>query len=167
VTTRKNLTLLVEAIARRGKGAPVLFVGPEGLGADVVKETMERLGVREDITFTGHVPDDDLPSLMANALALVHPSRYEGFGLTPLEAMALGTPAIAARAGALPEVLGDAAVLLDPDDADAWADAMKRIEEDATFARERAEAGRHHALTFTWDRAAIETHAVHRAALGL
>jgi alpha-1,3-rhamnosyl/mannosyltransferase len=167
VTTRKNLTVLVEALARRGKGAPLLFVGPEGFRADAVKEAIERLGVANDVTFTGHVPDEDLPSLMARALALVHPSRYEGFGFTPLEAMALGTPAIAARAGALPEVLGDAAVLLDPDDADAWAGAMKRMEDDASYARERADAGRSHALTFTWDKAAVETNAVHRAALGL
>ncbi|HLW15781.1 MAG TPA: glycosyltransferase family 1 protein [Actinomycetota bacterium] len=167
VTTRKNLTVLVEALARRGKGAPLLFVGPEGFGAGVVKDAIEHHGVRDRVTFTGHVPDEDLPALMASALALVHPSRYEGFGFTPLEAMALGTPAIAARAGALPEVLGDAAVLLDPDDADAWADAMKRIEEDPIYAQEHAETGRRHALTFTWDKAAVETHAVHRAALGL
>jgi len=165
VTARKNPTLLVEAIARRGKGAPLLFVGPEGLGADDVKATIERLGVGSQVRFTGLVPDEDLPALMASALALVHPSRYEGFGFTPLEAMALGTPAIASRAGALPEVLGDAAVLLDPDDADAWADAMKRMEADVSYAEERVTTGRRHALTYTWDKAAIETNAVHRAAL--
>jgi len=166
VSTRKNVPVLVEALARCGSDLALLVVGPEGLGAERVDDAIERLGVRQRVIHAGHVPDDDLRALMAGALALVHPSQYEGFGLTPLEAMALGTPAIAARAGALPEVLGDAAELLDPDDVDAWAGALQRLDADAAYATELAERGRRHALAFTWDKAAIETADVHREVLG-
>jgi glycosyltransferase involved in cell wall biosynthesis len=166
VSTRKNVTLLVECIAKRGPGIPLLIVGSEGLGAERVKDAIDRLGVRDSVIMIGHISDEHLTPLMSGASALVHPSRYEGFGFTPLEAMALGTPSIAARAGALPEVLGESAVLLDADDGAAWADAMTRIEQDPAFARDLAERGRRHALSFTWERAAIETEAVYHAALG-
>jgi len=99
--------------------------------------------------------------LIAGARALVHPSGFEGFGFTPLEAMALGTPAIASRTGSLPEVLGNGALLLDGIDAEAWSTAMIRLQQDHAFADSLAERGRRHAAMFTWERAARETAAVH------
>ncbi|HEV2686882.1 MAG TPA: glycosyltransferase family 1 protein, partial [Actinomycetota bacterium] len=166
VSTRKNVRLLVECIANRGPGTRLLIVGAEGHGAERVTEAITRLGVGDSVTMTGHIADEHLMPLMSGACALLHPSRYEGFGFTPLEAMALGTPAIAARAGALPEVLGDGAMLLDGEDVTAWADVMTRIEQDPAFARELAERGRQRALTFTWERAAIGTEVVYSTALG-
>jgi len=161
VEDRKNVTTLVRAIAKRGPGVRLVVTGPPGFGAGNVTAEIERLGLSAQIVLTGHVPDADLLPLMAGALALVHPSEFEGFGFTPLEAMALGTPAIASRAGSLPEVLGDGALLLEPRDANAWADAMSRVERDAAFARDLGERGRRHASRFTWERAAKETAAVH------
>lgn len=166
VSARKNVKLLVECTAKRGSGTPLLIVGAEGVGAEGVTEAIDHLGVRDSVIMTGHIPDEHLVPLMSGASALLHPSRYEGFGFTPLEAMALGTPAIAARAGSLPEVLGDGAVMLNTEDVAAWADVMTRIEHDPPFARELAERGHRRALTFTWDRTAIGTEAVYSAALG-
>jgi glycosyltransferase involved in cell wall biosynthesis len=163
ISTRKNVLVLVNALKRRGPGAPLLLVGPEGLGAEAVRAEIERLGLSDQIIRAGHVPDEDLPALIAGALALVHPSRYEGFGLTPLEAMALGTPAIASRAGSLPEILGTAAPLLDPDDADAWAGELTRVETDPDYAHALVERGSSHAARFKWAQAASETAAVHEA----
>jgi glycosyltransferase involved in cell wall biosynthesis len=155
----------VQALARVPRGVRLLVVGPAGFGAEQVTTEVEKLGITSDVIMTGHVADADLIALIAGALALVHPSGFEGFGFTPLEAMALGTPALASRAGSLPEVLGDAAVLLDPHDVDAWAEAMIRIQQDPAFASAMAEKGRRHASHFTWERAARETAAVHEAAL--
>ena len=165
VELRKNVSTLVRAAARAPHTMRILIVGPAGFGADEIAAEIERLGVGADVTLTGHVSDDDMISLMAGARALVHPSGFEGFGFTPLEAMALGTPAIASRSGSLPEVLGDAALLLDGLDADAWVDAMTRLQEDPTFAASLAERGRAHAATFTWERAARQTADVHELAL--
>src|SRR4029077_17923514 len=93
VSSRKNVELLVECIAKRGSGAPLLIVGSDGLGAERVKEAIARLAP-DSVILTGYIPDEHLTPLMSGAAALLHPSRYEGFGFTPLEAMALGTPAI-------------------------------------------------------------------------
>ncbi|MGH2728300.1 MAG: glycosyltransferase family 4 protein, partial [Actinomycetota bacterium] len=108
VETRKNLSMLLHAIAARGPGARLVVAGPPGVGADMIGTEIEGLGLASDVIMTGHI-DADLALLMAGALALVHPSRYERFGLPPLEAMALGIPVLASRAGAIPEVLGFAA----------------------------------------------------------
>jgi glycosyltransferase involved in cell wall biosynthesis len=110
--------------------------------------------------------DGALPALYASAAALLLPSRHEGFGLPALEAMAAGTPVIAARAGALPEVTAGAAELVDPDDDEAWLAATQRLVEDGEVRRIRIAAGQTRAAELSWDRTARETLAVYRAALG-
>ena len=165
VEDRKNVGTVVRALAERGPGPRLVVTGPAGFGVENVTAAIERLGLTGEVILTGHVPDGDLLPMMAGATALVHPSEFEGFGFTPLEAMALGTPTIASRAGSLPEVLGDAALLLAPRDVTAWANAMSRLERDAAYATELAEKGRRHASRFTWERAARETAAVHDAAM--
>jgi len=117
------------------------------------------------VRVTGFVSAADLTVLLAAALALVHPSKYEGFGLTPLEAMAGGTAVLAANTGALPEVVGDAGMLLPPDDVDAWAAAMARVNDDDDLRRSLVERGRTWSERFTWAQAAKETAAVYRACL--
>jgi glycosyltransferase involved in cell wall biosynthesis len=112
------------------------------------------------------VGEDQLPALYGAAAALLIPSRHEGFGLPALEAMAAGTAVLAARAGALPEVTGDAAELLDPDDDEAWIGAARRLLDDGALRTRRIEAGRARAVELSWDRTARETLAVYRAALG-
>jgi glycosyltransferase involved in cell wall biosynthesis len=98
-------------------------------------------------------------------VGLVHPSRDEGFGLTPIEAMAAGVPALASAVGAVPEVVGDAAVLLDPDDPDAWAAAIAALVGDPAQRAALVAAGDAHQAAFTWRRAAEATRAAHREVL--
>jgi glycosyltransferase involved in cell wall biosynthesis len=104
----------------------------------------------------GHVPDDELPGLYAGAQCFVLPSLYEGFGLPCLEAMACGTPVVASSAGALAETCGDAALLVDPNDQAAIADAVQRAIGDEHL---RA-AGLERAAQFSWDRTAREVDAL-------
>ena len=122
-------------------------------------------GIQSALRVTGFVSAADLPVLLAAALALVHPSKYEGFGLTPLEAMAAGTPVLAANTGALPEVVGDAGTLLPPDDVEMWTKAMTQVSEDDALRRSMIERGRTWSERFTWGRAASETAAVYRTCL--
>jgi alpha-1,3-rhamnosyl/mannosyltransferase len=163
VSARKNIVTLLEAIARRGPGARLLVAGSMAFGSEAVKAAIERLGLAGTVATPGSVPDADLAALLAGAVALVHPSEYEGFGLTPLEAMAIGTPAIASRAGALPEVVGEAGILVEPRSVDEWTEAIARIERDADLVAQLSERGRAHAAGFTWRRAAEQTAAVHEA----
>jgi glycosyltransferase involved in cell wall biosynthesis len=96
----------------------------------------------------------------------VHPSHAEGFGFTPLEAMAAGVPALCSTAGALPEMVGTAGVLLDPDDADAWAGAIERVLQDDDLRARLVAAGDLHQETFRWDRVAADTERIYAEVLG-
>jgi alpha-1,3-rhamnosyl/mannosyltransferase len=142
---RKNVGVLVEAFSALRAGRPELTLavaGPEGWGK---RPDFERPGV---LTL-GFVPDSELPSLYRGASAFVYPSRYEGFGLPVLEAMACGTPAAVSSHPSLDEVSGDAAFRADPDDPQALAGAIERALEDDGSAVERGKA---HAAGFTWAR---------------
>jgi len=108
----------------------------------------------------GYVDDGLLPGLYAGAAAFVLASRYEGFGLTCLEAMAAGTPVVAASAGALPETCGEAALFANPDDPAAFTDALLRCLDDGALAERLRTAGRERARAFSWDRTARELDAV-------
>jgi glycosyltransferase involved in cell wall biosynthesis len=168
ISGRKNLVTVMRALAQfraTGPDVPLVVAGPRGRGADEFDAEAARLGLQSAVRVTGFVSAADLPVLLTAALALVHPSKYEGFGLTPLEAMAAGTPVLAAKTGALPEVVGDAGMLLPPDDVDAWAKAMTRISEDDALRRSMVERGRVWSTQFTWEKAARETAAVYRACL--
>jgi alpha-1,3-rhamnosyl/mannosyltransferase len=115
----------------------------------------------------GMVTDDQLLALYRHTTALVYPSRYEGFGLPVLEAMACGTPVIASRAASIPEVLGDAGVLLDPDDDAAWAEAIAQVVSDESMRSRMKTAGLARAKDFTWARTARITLDVYRRVAGL
>jgi glycosyltransferase involved in cell wall biosynthesis len=112
----------------------------------------------------GRVSDDVLAGLLAGALGLVHPALFEGFGLTIVEAMRAEVPVLASTAGSLPEVVGDAGVLLDPLDSDAWAAAIQRLASDEDWRGELVARGRDRAADFTWERAARLTAEVYEAA---
>jgi glycosyltransferase involved in cell wall biosynthesis len=160
VTWRKNLSVAVQAVAAH-PGIELVVVGPQEPGPTAaLAAEIDRLGVADRVRLLGAVSEDDLWVLIAGALALVHPSVSEGFGFTPLEAMASGVPALASRAGSLPEVLGDGAVLLDPTDADAWAAAIDELDEPTRRAALVAR-GRERARAYTWARTAELTSAVH------
>jgi glycosyltransferase involved in cell wall biosynthesis len=109
------------------------------------------------VTTLGYVPDEALPALYSGALAFAYPSLYEGFGLPVLEAMACGAPVIVANTTSLPEVAGDGGLLLDPEDPDAWADAIAQLYDDEAKQRTMKERSLHRATQFTWERTAAET----------
>jgi glycosyltransferase involved in cell wall biosynthesis len=151
---RKNLTRLVSAMTilrERGLLENLVVVGAGGWGGGVP--------AGPGIHITGRVTDEELHSLYANATCLALPSLHEGFGLPALEAMAAGTPVVAGRSGALPEVTGGAAVLVDPRSETAIADGIERAiaERDALVA-----LGRSRARQFSWERAAALTSEVYR-----
>lgn len=159
----KNIGTLLEAvrIARERISTPhalVLAGDPRwagGLPADI-----ERLGLGGAVRLLGFMDDETLPCLYAGATAVVLPSWWEGFGFPALEAMACGAPVLAARVGALPEVLGDAALFFAPDRPRELAEHLMRLGADAGLRRELAARGRARAPRFTWERAAAETLAV-------
>ncbi|HEX7134279.1 MAG TPA: glycosyltransferase family 1 protein [Iamia sp.] len=159
LSPRKNLGVLAEALDRLppavlGAGPELLVVGPTGPGSEPVAAALEGLGAR--VRLAGFVDGADLPTLMAGARAVVHPSRDEGFGLVPLEAMAAGAPVLAGAAPAVAEVTGGAACVLS-DDPDAWAAAIARLDDDPAWRAGLVRRGRERAARFTWDRAAAAT----------
>ena len=114
--TRKDPLVAIEALSLIDSDVRLLLVGPDKGAASEARRTVARLGLNGRVEFTGHVEKPALAALYRGAQALVFPSRYEGFGLPVLEAMASGTPVVATSAGAIPEVAGDAAVLVAPGD---------------------------------------------------
>ncbi|MFN8471764.1 MAG: glycosyltransferase family 1 protein [Anaerolineae bacterium] len=154
---RKNAGVLVEALARVPHDVTLVLVGRPGWGgeAERLKERVERLVLSERVRFLGHAPAADLPGLMRQAVALALPSLHEGFGMPLAEAMACGTPTLAANTSSLPEVVGDAGILLPPRDPEAWASAIARVAEDDALRGEMRAKGLGRARRFTWERAAI------------
>jgi len=166
---RRNLEMVARALDRVRHQSPTLsgislvLAGVDRGTARDLARLSERAGGRVPlITFAGPVSEQMLVALYRRAAALVYPSRYEGFGLPLLEAMSCGTPVIAADTSSIPEVLGDAGVLLHPENEDAWKDAIGRVLEDPGHVAELTRLGFARAATFSWQRTAVETAAVYR-----
>ena len=155
---RKEPELALRALRETDSGLRLVFAGPDrGLESNLRRQAHE-LGLAERVEFAGHVPRDELAALYRGAASLVFPSRYEGFGLPVLEAMASGTPVVATRSSSIPEVAGDAAILVD-----AAADALAEGLERAVAERERlAAAGLERAARFSWAETARLTADVYR-----
>jgi glycosyltransferase involved in cell wall biosynthesis len=171
VEERKNLARLLRAYAHlleRGENRPLVVVGASrwrladtsGLRKVLAKHELER-----KVTFAGYVPEADLPALYNAADLFVFPSLYEGFGLPPLEAMACGTPVVTSNTSSLPEVVGDAALTVDPYDVQALAAAMRQLLDDNDLRAEMRARGLARAQAFTWQRTARQTLDVYRQAL--
>ncbi len=169
---RKNLPVLLRAWARlrRAGGPPAtLVLAGRALGGDPqlfpnLEPLIDALGVRESVARVD-VPHADGPLLYSAASVFVYPSRYEGFGLPPLEAMACGAPAVVSDASSLPEVAGDAALLVHPDDEAGWAAAIWRLLADPRLHAELRRRGLERAAQFSYDRVARATLRVYAAAL--
>ncbi len=124
---------------------------------------VEKLGLQDKVNFIGWVPEKDKPALYSGASLFVFPSLYEGFGLPPLEAMACGTAVITSNRSSLPEVAGEGAWLIDPDDSDELASAMNTLLEDERRRRELAAKGLEQARRFSWQRTVSETMAIYQS----
>jgi glycosyltransferase involved in cell wall biosynthesis len=168
---RKNLPRLVRAFGSVHEELPearLIKIGsPEYLPqAEHLRRQVQRMGLADFVLFYEHVPDDDLALFYNLADLFVFPSLYEGFGLPPLEAMACGTPVVCSNAASLPEVAGDAAIMVDPHDGYSLAQAMLRVLTDADLRQKMRHKGLARARMFTWERTARETLAVYREVLG-
>ena len=162
IQPRKDPLAALEALAHMNGDLRLLLTGPEKGGGSDLRAAVERLGLRDRVEITGHVALDELAALYRGAACLVFPSRYEGFGLPVLEAMASGTPVVATAAGAVPEVAGDAAVLVEPGDPAALAAGIERALAD----RDRlVSAGLERARQFSWAETARLTLATYRELL--
>jgi glycosyltransferase involved in cell wall biosynthesis len=169
IEPRKNLLRLLqvwEKLYRTSEVPPLVIVGSRGWLSEDFFTALENSPFRNDVLLTGFVRDEDLPGLYAAATAFIFPSLYEGFGLPPLEAMACGTPVVCSNTSSLPEVVGEAALLCDPLDELALADALKRVVSDEDLRDTLRERGLKQAAKFSWDRTAKETLAVYNSVLG-
>lgn len=158
IEPRKNLVRLVEAydLLRRElrQAPPLVLAGGAGWRNEPLFQRIASLELEDAVHFIGFVREEDLPALLSAATVFVYPSLYEGFGLPPLEALACGTPVVATTAGALPEVLGSAALLVDPEDVQALAEALHRALTDEEVRLRAATAGPEQAARYTWEGAA-------------
>lgn len=162
----KNLPLLVRAIARvRGRVPDVRLrvIGPPDARYPEPERAAREAGVEECVEWAGYVDGEGLAAAYRDAAVLALPSRYEGFGLPVLEAMASGLPVVCGNASSLPEVAGDAAVLVAPDDEAALADALVSVLTDPALAARLRERGWRRAAEFSWDLTARRTVEVYRA----
>ncbi len=152
---RKNIALLVRAFRAAGlDGATLVICGHQGwMQEEFAKELGEASG-RGEVVLAGPVDDADLPAVYAGARLFAYPSLYEGFGLPPLEAMACGVPVVSSGSSSLPEVLGEAGLLVDPRDEDAWVKALRVLWQDEARLAEMREAGLERAAGFSWMRSA-------------
>jgi glycosyltransferase involved in cell wall biosynthesis len=166
---RKNLPRLVDAYARLvsalGDRAPrLVLAGKIGWMSQDLSAMVDRLGLAGRVVLPGYVAPQDLPAVLSGATAFVYPSLYEGFGLPVLEAGACGVPVITSNTSSLPEVAGDAAILVDPLDVEALAAAMAQLLTDDGLCAELSRKGRENARRFSWERCAAETLQVLEAA---
>ncbi|NJO83116.1 MAG: glycosyltransferase family 4 protein [Blastochloris sp.] len=172
IQPRKNLERLIESFARLDishaqhhlqspiSNLQLVLAGKRGWLSESIVQRVAELGITDRVRFTGYVDDADLPALLSGACAFVFPSLYEGFGMPVLEAMACGAPVLTANTSSLPEVAGDAALLIDPENTDAMTDGLARLLEDASLRADLRARGLARAAQFTWDRCAAETYAV-------
>jgi alpha-1,3-rhamnosyl/mannosyltransferase len=171
IKPHKNLDRLIQAFARvrnePGQQDLKLFIiGDEVTRYPSLRRVVEAAGVRQDVRFFGFVPDRTLAALYRMASVFAFPSLYEGFGLPPLEAMASGTPVVTSRISSLPEVVGDAAVLVDPYSVDDIAGGITSLLVDPALRARLVERGRERVRQFSWERSVKAIHGGYLKALG-
>jgi glycosyltransferase involved in cell wall biosynthesis len=151
---RKNLVRLVESFAlltAQADDCLLVVVGEKGWQYDEIFRTVRALGLEDTVRFLGFVPEAELPLLYGGAELFVYPSLYEGFGVPILEAMASGCPVVCSNRSSMPEVVGDAGLMVDPEDPEAIAQAMRQVLSDSTLAKTLRGRGLERAQHFRWD----------------
>ena len=168
IEPRKNLTRLVEAFATLALKYPthaLVIAGKKGWMYNPIFDAVQRLGVEGRVVFTGFVDEEEKPFLIRGAEIFVYPSLYEGFGIPVLEAMACGTPSITSNLSSMPEVAGDAALLVDPTCTDSLIAALGRLLAEPDLRRELSAKAVVQAERFTWKNTAEETYKIYRRAV--
>ncbi len=162
---RKNLLMLLQAYAafrRGGGGYKLALVGGKGWLYEPILSAIDALDLANEVILPGFVAEEELPLWYNAAEALLYPSLYEGFGLPPLEAMACGTPVVVSNASSLPEVVGDAGLLVDPHEPAPWTEALERLWCDSAYRADLSARGLERAREFSWSRMARATIGVYR-----
>lgn len=166
IQPRKNLNMLIKAfynLKKNGKiNKKLVIAGRKGWLYSSLFKLIKELRIEEEVIFTGFVPDEDLPYVYNMAYLFVYLSLFEGFGIPPLEAMACGVPVICSNTTSIPEVVGDAGILVDPYDQKAVEDAIISVLSDQARQEELREKGLKQARKFSWERTAVETLNVYR-----
>ena len=166
IKPHKNLVRLIEAFAELRKDEfeelKLLIIGDEISKLPALRRAVHSHKLHKHVRFLGFLPDDTLAVLYRLAAVFVFPSLYEGFGLPPLEAMASGTPVVTSNVSSLPEVAGDAAVLVDPYDVGSIVDGIRRVLTDPQLAAELRRKGLVRARDFSWERSVARTHEIYR-----
>jgi glycosyltransferase involved in cell wall biosynthesis len=155
IEPRKNLATLLDAWAELPRRPALVIAGGWGWRHQDVSDRLERLG--EGVQVLNSVAGGDLPALYNLAACLAHPAWYEGFGFTPLEAMACGTPVVSSDSSSLPEVVGEAGLLVPPGDVEGWRAALERVLGDPELASRLRRQGQLRAAEFSWERSAEST----------
>jgi glycosyltransferase involved in cell wall biosynthesis len=166
---RKDLPGLVRAfdrLADRHGDLALVLAGPPGWGEEALKSAVDGARARARVVRTGWLEPAVLAALLQQATVLAFPSLYEGFGFPPLEAMAAGVPVVATRAGSLPEVLGDGAVLVEVGDDDGLVEALERVLDDPAQRERLVAAGTERAAAFSWERCGEGLSRLYRDAAG-
>ena len=168
---RKNIDTLIKGFARlvqeqNLKDLHLVLVGTHGWQYEKIFDEISKSGsVKDRIIFTGYVDDADLAALYSAALVFVYPSFYEGFGLPPLEAMQCGTPVITSNTSSLPEVVGDAGIMLDPKDTDGLCHSIFEIYGQSALRESMSRKSSEQAKKFSWEKCIQETIDVYKTAL--
>ncbi len=165
IEPRKNIPRLVSAfaaVAREIEDVDLVLAGPSGWGNQDLAALARERGLEGRVRFLGRVPEDDLPGLYSAATAFVYPSLYEGFGLPPLEAMGCGCPVVTSNVSSLPEVVGNAALLVDPSSEQDIASALRAVLDDDCLRGSLRARGLERAKLFSWRRCAEETMEVYK-----
>ena len=168
IEPRKNLPLLIRAyksLLESGRDIPLVLGGRFGWDSNRLIEEVRAFGMQERVLFTGYIPREDLPIVYNLASLFVYPTRYEGFGLPVLEALACGTPTITSAVASLPEIAGDAVAWTPPGDEQALAQTMAALLADSGWRQQLAAKGPEQAAQFTWKRTAQLTLQVYRRVL--
>lgn len=166
IEPRKNLDILLDAYQILPKHIknhyPLVLIGALGWKFEQFMQKATPLIKRQQLIMPGYVPEQHLAHIMSGAYCFLYPSIYEGFGIPPLEAMASKIPVIAANMTSLPEVIGDAGILLNPYDSQAWSNTIANLIDDSALYQQYVRAGQQQAALFTWEQCADKTLACFR-----